>query len=419
LPEGLLGKENSYLLGALLVSKFQQLAMSRQAKQIAARRDYWIYVDEFANFITPTMAEILSGARKYRIGLTLAHHELHQLQRSPEVASAVMSHPFTRVVFRVGDDDAKKLSEGFAFFEARDLKNLETGQAICRLERSDFDFHLSIPFSATADEAAAAKRRQEVITASREKYGTLRAEIEAALRGAMEEPPAKKRDKANDPSEIPPPAVRPAPSPAAPSVTEPAPVPKPSELASIQADDQAGAQAGQDNGIGGNQHNLIRKRIEAAARKLGFTADREWKIANGKKIDLGLELHDQFIGCEIAITSTVDHEVGNNVAKCLKAGCNHVAVIATSEARLAKIQQGVKACFDASEANRVGYYLPEQFLARLPALAQRATPVKSPGTVRRGKYKVNRHGPSLTPQKWLEREERSHRVMAKQTKRKR
>jgi hypothetical protein len=81
LPEGLLGRENSYLLGTLLVSKFQQIAMSRQAQQIAARRDYWIYADEFANFITPSMAEILSGARKYRIGLTLAHHELHQLQR--------------------------------------------------------------------------------------------------------------------------------------------------------------------------------------------------------------------------------------------------------------------------------------------------------------------------------------------------
>jgi len=81
--------------------------MSRQAQQMSLRKDFWIYIDEFANFITPSMAEILSGARKYRIGLTLAHHELHQLQRDSDVASAVMSHPFTRIVFRVGDDDAK------------------------------------------------------------------------------------------------------------------------------------------------------------------------------------------------------------------------------------------------------------------------------------------------------------------------
>src|ERR1035437_1624876 len=181
LPEGLLGRENSYLLGTLLVSKFQQIAMSRQAQQITLRRNYWLYIDEFANFITPSMAEILSGARKYRIGLTLAHHELHQLQRNPEVASAVMTHPYTRIVFRVGDDDAKKLAEGFSFFESKDLRNLEAGQAVCRVERSDFDFNLSVSLPGEPDKDMAALRRQEVITVSRKKYGTARADVEAML----------------------------------------------------------------------------------------------------------------------------------------------------------------------------------------------------------------------------------------------
>ena len=100
LPEGLLGRENSYLLGTLArFPKFQQIAMSRQAQQMTARRDFWLYIDEFANFITPSMGEILAGVRKYRVGLTLAHHELRQLQRDPEVASAVLSHPFTRESF--------------------------------------------------------------------------------------------------------------------------------------------------------------------------------------------------------------------------------------------------------------------------------------------------------------------------------
>jgi hypothetical protein len=181
LPEGLLGKKNSHFLGSLLISKFNQAAMSRQARQVADRRDFWIYVDEFANFITPSMAEILSGARKYRVGLTLAHQELHQLERNPDVASAVLTHPFTRIVFRVGDDDAKKLADGFSFFEAKDLRNLEAGQAVCRVERSDFDFNLSVPLHAEPDPGEAAKRRQEVITASRETYGTPRADVEAML----------------------------------------------------------------------------------------------------------------------------------------------------------------------------------------------------------------------------------------------
>ena len=91
------------------------------------------------------MAEILTGARKYRLGFILAHQELRQLDRDREVSSAVLSNPFTRVVFRVGDSDAKVLENGFSFFEARDLQNLETGQAICRVEKADGDFNLSIP----------------------------------------------------------------------------------------------------------------------------------------------------------------------------------------------------------------------------------------------------------------------------------
>src|SRR2546429_424036 len=225
LSQGMIGKENSYLFGSLLVSKFQQTAMSRQAQ--AVRRDYWLYADEFQNFITPSMAEILAGTRKYRLGLILAHQELRQLERDREVAGAGFNC-CTRVVFRIGDEDARKLNEGFAFFEARDLQNLEPGQAICRIERSDHDFNLKVPFPAEPDSTEAAHRRQEVITASRQKYGTPRAEVEALLRPTPEQP-AKKRDDLGGPSDSIPPRRPPQPTPTAPpSAPEPAPVSQPS-----------------------------------------------------------------------------------------------------------------------------------------------------------------------------------------------
>jgi len=184
LPKGLAGEKDCYLLGSLLVSKFQQVAMSRQAQQAEARRDFWIYADEFDNFITPSMAEILKGTRKYRVGLTLAHHQLQQLQRDPDVASAV-ANASTRVVLRVGDEDARKLSEGFASFEARDLQNLGDGEAICRFGRSEFDFNLKIPLP-EAPNADAAEVRKRAITASRKKYAVPRADIEAVLRQQLE-----------------------------------------------------------------------------------------------------------------------------------------------------------------------------------------------------------------------------------------
>ncbi|HTX22332.1 MAG TPA: hypothetical protein VMD27_10825, partial [Candidatus Aquilonibacter sp.] len=335
LPEGLLGRENSYLLGTLLVSKFQQIAMSRQAQQIAARRDYWIYIDEFANFITPSMAEILKGTRKYRVGLTLAHQELHQLQRNSEVASAVMSHPFTRIVFRVGDDDAKKLAEGFSFFEAKDLRNLETGQAICKVERSDFDFNLTVPFPDEPDATTA--RWQEVIAVSREKYGTTRADVEAML--------AKSRGSV--------PMVEPR---IAPSVAPPQTVPRVSEVptaATLESDEEE------------SQHNAIKERIRVQAETLDYSVTFEETVPGGQgRADVVLRRGNHSIACEITVTTPVEYEVAN-LTKCLKADFRHVAAISRNRKKLSRIQELLSETATPEQIARVGFYLPEEFISKL------------------------------------------------------
>jgi hypothetical protein len=185
LPQGQIGRENAYLVGSLLVSKFQQAAMSRQRQSEKERRFFSLYVDEFHHFITPSMGEILSGARKYRLGLVLAHQELRQLERDSEVASAVLSNPYTRILFRVGDADAKKLGEGISFFCSEDIQNLGVAEAICRVERSDFDFNLSVPPLDAPDVAKGVEMRARVIATSREKFSTPRNEVEAILRESL------------------------------------------------------------------------------------------------------------------------------------------------------------------------------------------------------------------------------------------
>lgn len=416
LPEGLLGRENSHLLGALLMSKFQQTAMSRQAQQITARRDYWIYADEFANFITPSMAEILSGARKYRIGLTLAHHNLQQLQRDPDVASAVMSHPFTRIVFRVGDDDAKKLAEGFSYFEAKDLRNLEAGQAIARVERSDFDFNLSVPLPTLPDADAMAARRQEVITVSRNKYGTARADVEAMLAKSREsvptvEPPtsssAKPSAEASKAAEIlkvvePPPIIETKPSEVLPPVVV-------TELKPEVVSEKRTPNQPADLGKGGEQHKAMQRRIKEAAEGLGFRSVIEKQIAGSQEsIDLLLERDDQKIACEISVTTTIDHEVGN-VAKCLKTRLPQVAIICVSEDRLTKIANAVSGSLGTDAAARVAYYQPDQFIAHLKTLRQ---PVPKDSVTTHHGYKVKRSAPKLTVEEQRQREDLANQMMA-------
>ena len=136
-------------------------AMSRQDIPEHRRGDFYLYIDEFQNVITPSLEAILSGARKYHLGLILAHQELHQLwSRDRQVASSVLANAATRICFRVGDFDAVKLKEGFSSFDVRDLQTLGVGEAIARIERSDYDFNLrTLPLDAVCPSVASECRR--------------------------------------------------------------------------------------------------------------------------------------------------------------------------------------------------------------------------------------------------------------------
>jgi hypothetical protein len=370
LPQGLIGKENSHLLGSLLLSKLQQMAMSRQRMTASERRDFWCYVDEFHSFITPSMAEILTGARKYRVGLTLAHQELRQLQASDEVSGAVLANAFTRVVFRVGDADARALENGFSHFEARDLQNLEIGEAIARIERSDFDFNLSVRPPAPPD-AEEDVRRAEVIAASRAKYARSRAEIETELRRKMEDdeaeeiPRAKKMAAAVAPP--PPPVVEPT----VPKVSEmpvTADLPKGSEKETGSVTEPTVPRKPPELGRGGPTHRELQNLIKAKSEALGFHTTLEQSVLGGKgSVDVALEKQGLRIACEISITTRVEHEVGN-VLKCLEAGFPRVAFICSDAERLQQIAGAVRERVEEDAFARVGFFSPEEFFAHLQSL---------------------------------------------------
>lgn len=326
LSEGLGGTENSYMLGTLLVSKFQQIVMSRQAQEISARRNFWLYIAEFDHFITPTMAEILKGARKYRLGLTLAHQELHQLESDPQVASAVAAHPLTKIVFRVGDNDAKKLAESFSSFDAQSLKNLEKFNAIARVERSDCDFNLVIEPPPKLDPSQSNLRRQQIIAASRAKYAKPRGEVEAALlanfRAVQSEPPRSK------PASPAPPPIQPAPG-------QPAEVPKRPEpqaqatlpIAAAPAAEPAIEKAADEDE---SEHEAIKRKIGSEAESLDYTVAFEQQGLSGEgRPDIVLSRGDRTIACEVTVTTNVENEVAH-IHKRRRGGFKQVAVISAN-----------------------------------------------------------------------------------------
>jgi hypothetical protein len=439
LSKGLVGDKDSHLLGTLIVSKFQQLAMARQSQAASARRDFTLVIDEFADFITPTMAQILTGTRKYRFGLVLGHQELRQLQRNEEVASAVLSSPLTRISFRIGDDDARKLSDGFPHFEARDLQNLGRGEAIMRVERSDYDFNLAVPLLDEPNEAEMAERREVVTAASRAKYSRPRTDIEAALRQVIAGEPAieksapkpKATAQKAEPSvpavaakvEAPTPVITPKIEvPAVAPVQAEVATPPPAALVTV-VPEQKPVKVSEKKivpaspGKGGQDHKTIQRQIKEAGQALGFLSVIEKDLKDAQKsADVLLSRGDQVIACEISVTNSIENEAGN-IAKCLKAGFPQIAFIALDTSKLEAVAKAVAANLGNDASQRVAYYLPEQFLAHLqklpkPNLAPSKTTSKVAG------YDVTREFPKLTHEEQRQREKIAERAAAEVLRRK-
>lgn len=121
LAKGRLGSDISNLLGGLITSSIMQASFTRHGLPEAARRPFFLYVDEFHNLTTKSFAGLLSEARKYGLGLILAHQ--HLSQTSSEIRDAILGNVGTMMVFRVGANDAPFFERMLPPFSAYDLQN--------------------------------------------------------------------------------------------------------------------------------------------------------------------------------------------------------------------------------------------------------------------------------------------------------
>lgn len=347
LSQGLIGEENAYLLGTLLMSKIYQTALSRQDS--TSRPFFSCYLDEFHHFITPSMENILSGIRKYNLGLVLAHQEFRQLQsRNAEVAASVLSNCYSRICFRLGDTDAEKFASGFSFFDEKSLQNLGIGEAIGRVERSEFDFNLKVPLVRKVERDVADQKRTKIIQQTREIYGKPKAEVETELmagRAVLQEFVAAKVEK---------------------PVTKEKPTVKEAETVVEETSNQQNSQTD-------NSHRYLQEIIKRIGENSGFVATLEKQVFGGVgKIDIALESENLKIACEIAVTNTVDYEV-QNIQKCLASGFDTVAVISTDTKHLANIQKKAVAMISDAQFAKVYFLEPDNFHLFLESLNQQTS----------------------------------------------
>ena len=126
LPKGKIGEINARLLGMIVSGKIALAAFSRDDVAEDERRAFYFYIDEFQNFTSDSINQILSEARKYRLSLTIAHQYMAQL--TDEIRGAVLGNVGTSIVFRVGVEDAevleKKFTPHFSAIELTETENL-------------------------------------------------------------------------------------------------------------------------------------------------------------------------------------------------------------------------------------------------------------------------------------------------------
>jgi hypothetical protein len=363
LSQGLIGEENSHLLGALIVSKLQQSAMARQQQGTASRKPYFCYIDEFHHFIIPSMSVILSGARKFNFGLVLAHQDMQQVTNvDAGVAGSLLSNASTRVCFRLGDTDAKRMGDGFTHFTADDLQNLLVGQAIVRSQTNDEDCNIEVPEWVDSEN----DYTQEIVDHTRAAYSVVPNIQQGA--SADDDTDGKSAASPNSPSPNRPPPPQDA---LILGISAQKIEGENTEAENVVSEDKVKRQprekfagTGEKDGRHG-EHRYLQAFIKGIGQSHGYVAQVEAKTPDGAgQVDVLLQKAGETIAFEISVTNTVGYEV-QNIRKCLDAGYGKVVICCSDEKKLKRIK--AKVAEEIRSTSRLMFLTPESIAALFSA----------------------------------------------------
>lgn len=169
LPKGKIGEINARLLGMITTGKIALAAFSRDDLAEHERKNFFFYIDEFQNFTTDSISQILSEARKYHLSLTVAHQYMEQL--TDDIRGAVLGNVGTTISFRTGIEDAemleKKFSPQFSASEISDIENLNCVISMLSYKKILSPFTMHVRFAPSGNDEV----RNKIIEYSAIKYG--------------------------------------------------------------------------------------------------------------------------------------------------------------------------------------------------------------------------------------------------------
>jgi len=390
----LLKQDGSALFGRFFIAMLSQAALERSTIDEDDRTPTFVYVDEAQEYFDDSIETILNQARKYRVGLTLAHQTLDQL--TPRLRSAILANTSLKCAGGVSARDARALADELRtssdFIEDMRRRGDRTEFAVWLKHQTPQAIRLSVPLGFLERQPLLSEEALDAVTtANRARYcGTL-ADVVGFGSPAPAEPveadtPAPRPqsapltvDVASGSSDLPLPGLEPH------TVREPV-EPSASRVAPSQArPTRPEPPAPRQMGKGGSQHRYVQHLIKGLAEERGFRAVIEEPIEGGQ-VDVALHREGMSVACEISVTSTAAYET-RNLAKCLRGNFARVFAIADNPKRLRAIEALARERLPETDIARIDFLTPDQVATALDGLA---APAEEISLVRGYRVKVTR-----------------------------
>ena len=136
LAKGAIGEQNMSLLGMIFINKIQMATMARSQMPKSARTPFFFYIDEMQNFVSPSIGEILSEVRKYKLGMVMMHQFIGQLTKNGDdsLQKAIFGNVGNMFSYKTSEDDAKVLAGTFQpYVSEQDILGLRAFQGILKM----------------------------------------------------------------------------------------------------------------------------------------------------------------------------------------------------------------------------------------------------------------------------------------------
>lgn len=367
----LLKDEGASILGRFFIALIAQAAMRRATIPAHERRPCFVYIDEAADYFDDRIGSLLNQARKYKVGMTLAHQNLDQL--SATLRASFFSSTSIKFAGGVSNKDAAafgaEMHVDAEFVQAQRKRKTTTSFACYVRNITPQALGISVPLGVVEQLATMDSGNQQLLQAlNRAEYCVPLHLVPVPLPPPQSEKPKKQQTQRIA-----------SPEPLSPRAPDQAPVviPPLNEVSEVVEHPVAATPrravpprkvtaafaAPPPLGRGGKEHKYLQNLIKEFAISKGYHAVIEEQILDGTgRVDVSLTRDALRIACEISVTTGRDHELGN-IEKCLAAGYAHVLFVSADQRHVKAMEKLATSQFEDDERAKVHFANPEESLA--------------------------------------------------------